>query len=60
VATIHHFAKKEIPNNMVNGSFLKISKQLPHFEEKSCEIVKILGSFKQIYSFFLVNAIFSY
>jgi len=52
VVTIHHFAKKEIPNNMVNKIFSKISKQLPHFEEESCEIAKILGRFRQIYSFF--------
>ncbi len=37
---------------MVNEIFSKISKQLPHFEEESCEIAKILGRFRQIYSFF--------
>jgi hypothetical protein len=60
VATIHHFAKKEIPNNMVNGNFPKTYKQLPHFEEESCETIKIFERFRKIYSFFSFEiAIFS-
>jgi hypothetical protein len=55
VVTIHNFVKKETPNNMVNGNFSKVSKQLPHFEEESCEITKNLGRFRQIYNFFLLK-----
>lgn len=40
---------------MVNGNFLKISKQLSHFEKESFDIAKILGRFRQIYSFFLLK-----
>jgi hypothetical protein len=35
VAKNHHFAKKEVPSNMANGTFWKFfPKKLPHFEEK--------------------------
>jgi hypothetical protein len=40
VAYFRHFAEKKVPSNTVKGTFEKIPKNSPHFEEEDYEIVK--------------------
>jgi hypothetical protein len=50
VAKIRHFVKKKkASNNMVKGTFWKISQRITTFQERKYEIAKIFGGFGQIF-----------
>jgi hypothetical protein len=53
----HHFAKKEVPSHIVNGTFWKNFQKNCHIlREKVYEIAKIFGGFGQICSFLLLKS----
>jgi hypothetical protein len=40
---IHHYAKKNVPTNMVKGSFWKIFKKKPYLKKTFMKLLRFLG-----------------
>jgi hypothetical protein len=47
--------KKEVPNNMLEGTLWKFFEKSPYFGKENYEIMKIFGGFGQIFSFLLLK-----